>query len=354
MFDYSSLLPRHKHAAFRWLGKQTRIFEVEDCGFETVRSIPGTDGKGQTASRSRWSINRLRLAVQPGWEQHAPHLEPMLKLLDSDHDTNHLLCALMDAHAAVLATGPKVFQPTVEQFDSMTQVDINIPIADYQQPYPALVIKVPDASRRRIVDGFDLGADGDSLGRLVVVRKLETVDGRTAITIMNGEWTYFFQDREQFKTVEDAIHVYCLVEGADPSLQMRGHAASMVCARACLNLCLMLAHYGCRADRPLDPVKYVKHRSRKDLEHLAAADFRAIDMKQTIVVRDPRSVLHDEESVATGREMPPHWRRGHWRNQRWGPGNRDTKLVFIRPCLIRPDRVVGDVADSEVTMVGPR
>ncbi len=37
-------------------------------------------------------------------------------------------------------------------------------------------------------------------------------------------------------------------------------------------------------------------------------------------------------------EKAPHWRRGHWRNQRIGEGRRESKLVWIMPMLIRSDK----------------
>ena len=37
-------------------------------------------------------------------------------------------------------------------------------------------------------------------------------------------------------------------------------------------------------------------------------------------------------------EVATHWRRGHWRRQRQGPGLQAVRLAWIRPTLVRGDR----------------
>jgi regulator of replication initiation timing len=44
------------------------------------------------------------------------------------------------------------------------------------------------------------------------------------------------------------------------------------------------------------------------------------------------------ESDPTGRELPCHWRRGHWRKQPHGPALSQIKLIWIRPTLVRADK----------------
>lgn len=40
----------------------------------------------------------------------------------------------------------------------------------------------------------------------------------------------------------------------------------------------------------------------------------------------------------TGIEVEPHWRRGHWRNQPFGSGLTDKKLIWIKPTIVRKDK----------------
>lgn len=41
--------------------------------------------------------------------------------------------------------------------------------------------------------------------------------------------------------------------------------------------------------------------------------------------------------VSKGKGKISHWRRGHWRNQAYGPGRNERKLIWIRPVLINAD-----------------
>ena len=46
----------------------------------------------------------------------------------------------------------------------------------------------------------------------------------------------------------------------------------------------------------------------------------------------------DDEPTPSGRELKPHWRRGHWRHQPYGPGLSMIRLVWIRPTIVRRDK----------------
>ncbi len=40
----------------------------------------------------------------------------------------------------------------------------------------------------------------------------------------------------------------------------------------------------------------------------------------------------------TGNELDPHWRRGHWRNQPFGKKLSESKLIWIKPTIVRKDK----------------
>ena len=40
-----------------------------------------------------------------------------------------------------------------------------------------------------------------------------------------------------------------------------------------------------------------------------------------------------------GYEVSPHWRRGHFRHQAYGPRNQERKLIFVQPMIVRADRL---------------
>lgn len=42
--------------------------------------------------------------------------------------------------------------------------------------------------------------------------------------------------------------------------------------------------------------------------------------------------------LQTGNEVDPHWRRGHWRKQPFGVGLSQSKLIWIKPTIVRKDK----------------
>ncbi|NLI93738.1 MAG: DUF386 domain-containing protein [Peptococcaceae bacterium] len=52
-----------------------------------------------------------------------------------------------------------------------------------------------------------------------------------------------------------------------------------------------------------------------------------------------RTISKDKvELISSGKEISAHWRRGHWRNQAYGQGLKDRKLIWIMPVLVRKDK----------------
>lgn len=48
--------------------------------------------------------------------------------------------------------------------------------------------------------------------------------------------------------------------------------------------------------------------------------------------------LKQQLQTELGGELDPHWRRGHWRNQPFGSGLTQTKLIWIKPTIVRKDK----------------
>ena len=72
-----------------------------------------------------------------------------------------------------------------------------------------------------------------------------------------------------------------------------------------------------------------------------------------VAVRKHSPATSNPEGPGTGIELPPTWRRGHWRAY---PGQgaarargEQVPLLFVRPCLVRRDRLLGEVSDTEAT-----
>jgi hypothetical protein len=53
----------------------------------------------------------------------------------------------------------------------------------------------------------------------------------------------------------------------------------------------------------------------------------------------------DKSTLPTGKEVKAHWRRGHWRNQAYGPQLSNRKLIWIMPVIVHKDKAEG-LADA--------
>lgn len=266
----------------------------------------------------------------------------------------------LEAYSRMLTDGPKVFHPTSEQFESMEHVELHIPPSEFRSPYPVMVVSVPDSCRERL--GNEYGFKKATVPQYVLIR-----DFRESGSIHIVGITMMFKGTEppsehivfsdaKSDTIEIGISKtmdgYPLLN----ELEFDPVRITIPLARAAMNCCLMLTNYGHKEGGPNNPTDYTKHRSKKHLHHLACRDFTTVEMKQNIVVRVPPPAAQNPPGTGTGIEMRPHWRKGHWRCYPGKAAERaagvQTPLLFVRPCLVRGDRAVGDIGDSRVNYHG--
>jgi hypothetical protein len=324
-FDFASVCPRDWHAGLAWLGR-----------FDWLELIVLPER--HSGSRVRWEVFRGK----PGWDQN-PMLERVLTIAERN---GVLPLVWLDALAAALAGGPKLFRPTEEQFEVMEQVELRLPFDAYRQPFPAVTVQVPPGARARIERLT--GKPAGWAPAWVLVRHRPRV-GESPAALFTGarmdgmDQTDFFHERHEFPFIEGGIRARYLRPGDEEAPFVAMEAVT----RASLNLMLMLAHWGHKGGGPLDPEAYAKHRRKPQLERLRHGDFLTVNMVQDVLLRAaPAAAEVGEPGEPTGRELRPHWRRGHWRHQRFGPGGAAVRLQFIEPVLIRADRAVGELAAS--------
>jgi hypothetical protein len=128
--------------------------------------------------------------------------------------------------------------------------------------------------------------------------------------------------------------------------------------RVSCNMVLAMTNLGCAAKYvfPAEVEEQRKHVAKGNRQYKDGT--RASDRlaeQPTLVVLDREVKLYHREDTsphatsATGHTMPFHWRRGHWRKARVGLGRTETKLVFIRPCMVRADLMVSRPEDTTTT-----
>lgn len=351
--NLTRLFPLELHDDLHWLGT-TSLYS-----WTSYASVTSDDHVPRTAILFDWA----KLAAKRGIEQHS-RLISMLKTLYVSE--NILVLTYLLAGAEMIADGPKLFQPTTEQWESMEHVDLNIPPADFRSPFPSFVIQIPPNCRRRLAAEFGVPLERVTDQVLVYNRRKPGEPSLVLLTVPFGadepEEHFLFSDHPDNPTIEATIARRVvgrerLVNVSDlPEAEQVDRRLSIVIGRAAMNLAMMMTHYGFRVDGPLDPHAYQKHRRKKHLNHFKHGDYLAVNMKQHIVVRAPQSPTNNPPGPGTGIELAPHWRRGHWCAY---PGQgalramgEQVPLYFKRPCLVRRDRMVGDSSQTEVTYHG--
>lgn len=237
----------------------------------------------------------------------------------------------------LMAAGPKVFRPTAEQCSSLEHVAISIPMADYRQPYPAMLVELP-AEYRADVDRRTGGVP--KCPRYVIVHHwpvdsvLMTGCQITDKAGLPAELVYLFGDKAKDGVIEDVMGIYLNSDKAESALLE-------AITRVALNLMLLLAHTSSRLV-PTDPAGLAKCREklkkgiRPDLQRREIAHHvHAVVPDREVIVRDTRNA---PAGIGTHGSPACHWRRGHWRA---APGFGAAKgkgevvpLVFVRPCLV--------------------
>ncbi len=345
------LMPKIMHPALDWLGRVPgwcTITTAEKC-LDDIVPTP----------RTRLHINwaKLNAAGIDKW--------PMLRDLMRDYYNGSDLyrIAQFEAVSRLIADGPKLFRPTAEQFEAMEHVALDIPPEDFRAPYPAIVVSIPNDCRNALAKRFHIPLD--IMPTMVMIReRREPGQAPTVIIVIpfrGAEECFIFSAQPENPTIEVVINRRVrdnrvVPLSTEPDNVQNEQQCGTVIARAAMNLCLMLTHYGHKDGGPLNPADYQKHRQKKHLQHFKFGDFLTVNMKQTVVVRSRPTPTDNPPGPGSGVEMRPHWRRGHWRCYPGAAAIRaagtPVPLLFVRPCLVRGDRASGDLSASETVYSG--
>lgn len=231
-----------------------------------------------------------------------------------------------------LADGPKVFEPASDQCEAMENIEVNVHLSDYAQPYPATMIVLPRGrygTFHAVICHYErkmLTCMLFSDGHLNDVTTTIAIDGRP---------------------MEESIVTF------DPSCDADGEVAAKV-LRVAINSCLCLVNYGCdkrhlwkaavEADRRLAGEQ--SERGERARERLRLSP-QVLEFTQRVTLRAAPSVdAGDVTYRNTGRTVRTHWRKGHWAMVACGRGRAERRRVLKRPCLVRADLFAGDASDT--------
>lgn len=245
----------------------------------------------------------------------------------------------LKALAEWLFLGPKIFYPTQEQQDALKQIDINLNLTDYSQPYPALLIAldIPPFNSCLVVHEPE---------SRIIIASLYSAENKEDITTT-------IADCNTENLIEDSIRKF------DTTVPAAMAALAPLALHVALNSCLALSNFESRlayllpkeVERDRKTGREHSERGLRARRRVSLALQVATFAQEIALHRSESSQSHPEsESNPTGRAMPPHWRRGHWRMQAWGPKLCFRKRVLIPPVMVRKDLFIGDASDTQVAI----
>lgn len=264
--------------------------------------------------------------------------------------------------------GPRVFRPSIADCVAMENINPNISLNEYVQPYPVMVVEYPrEYSEKRIVVGESITS-----ATLVRYRPIMTMitcnrdkDGNvgsiwtSTITSSGAELTQGLS-KEYHSDISKGLNVLVSETNSwspDTIYTMDEKKLGLNCARIAINSMLLMSMFGCKP-AGTDNDRYLARLERqlsKQKDRKKAADLRTeiksipriYSLDQSIKLRKTERSKNDHEP--TGRIVSPHWRRGHIRMQACGPNASEHKKIFIAPVLVNAHLFGGDWSDTQVT-----
>ena len=290
-------------------------------------------------------------------------LMSLTQLGRGDNTANYTECYL---YTKIAEEGVSVFKPTTYQLTMMEEMILNMPIEDYHQPFPTMIIDLPkDFYQQRKAMIPQVGED--SFGEILP----ETHDPRFCIIhfdekqkcmlfcacFSSGQsikYSLTFKDGEEIEAElqKTEIRFNGAMETSEEEEKISGGLL-----RACINYCLLVEELGLKKLGPKNPKHYEKL-DRKRRERRITPPERAILDRLPIyyTIIDQNVVLHrtvenesDLPAEPTGRTKKPHKRRGH-RHAYWtGPGRTIKIYRRIPPVFVNKHLFVGNMNDVKTT-----
>ena len=231
--------------------------------------------------------------------------------------------ALLNALAAILADGPKLFEIPAEVIDDLNEIAIPLAVKDHCQPFPACVVH-----------------SGDEYHYCVVV------EGRPLIVTCNKGVADLIGMMNQDATIEEYLggsSVWYHGQG----VMAKMHDADEVIAphrfRATLNFLLLLMAGG--FNEVTERKRTNKRRRDTPAKYLVPKKYRP----QNINLWQKRLIDATCPEGGHGSKKSPHWRRAHWRRVAVGHGRTGRELRLISAVLVNKDHLTTDVASTEYT-----
>lgn len=270
-------------------------------------------------------------------------------------------------YAGIFSDGPKVYCPTLEEFEGLARVELRVPVSLYRQPFPTTFIVIPDGA-------FGTVSEAVGVPQFIAVRHwvADRDQGGLIAGFIVGDVQQTYELDFRIAWIDDgAEHIEARLKAIDDAsktfepfgeayrLAADEPAAMEKIKRAALNACLLLSQH---APRPLGranpehAAKLMAKLGKRLPPHVQAANAKQLQLMpmlygfhQHIKVVE-RETEDDPTGTGTCPARTPHWRRGHWANLAVGVGRKDHRLHFRAAKLVNEHLLQGPRGNTRVTM----
>lgn len=312
------------------------------------------------------------------------HVSAMLKLheLKKRNKVLHQMCLslidrfgeidaldILKLEASFVANGPKIYTLTPFTCEALENVEMNFDAQDYRQPFPVIgldytrehmekrfiknnifmtVKTKEDKTFQMVPDYALLACMEDPITNLLLGIRLKSF---TPVQGFEAAYLKLQIPLKKLKTLEDIIDLP-MPESNHRKLNEEEKVFYLSVLRTICNMSMLILDGGQHEfpdnhkERLL--ARTVKNpKSRKD-----KFDFRVrpqhYTLKQDIPLLRRQPNIYDKSDNVTGIKVEPHWRSGHWRNQRIGEGRVSVQRRLIPPVFVNKRYFTGDLSNTIV------
>jgi hypothetical protein len=249
----------------------------------------------------------------------------------------------------VFGEGPKIYAPDQRTFEAFENIDINIGIEDYHQPFPTMIVELPPEYIKNSVvycPQFDIGHSpilnivhhNEKCGCITVGVVLEL--GKFGGFQMATKMIY---PRPGENTIEEILKsIGAKIFEGSVEISEGEHYVSHKVTKASINALGILFEEGCK--KVISKRKGWKHLTK----HAVPEIKEYYEFKQEVRMYSHSS--GEKTDIYTGRIRPPGWVKGHRRRQHHGPGGSLVKVITIKPYTVNFHLFKGDISETQWRM----
>ena len=270
----------------------------------------------------------------------------------------------------IFSEGPKLFSLSTEKCEALENTLLTVPSEEYGQPFPVVIVEFsPDYISNRLVTIDDTDShnhlNDDDREKLGLPEKKIIHHKPSFAIIHHCPENKILSMAITMSSGIDITAIVKLTEGDslddcfDQSMSKKSSNAEMdltagefvLCKqifRTMCNLCMLACDFGCNSIADPYREKLLKKNNGKYKE---VNEFNALtrpiiyELNQKIKLYEKKSVRRID-SESTGRDVKPHWRRGHWRMQPYGEKKSLRKRMRIPPVFVNFIYFGGDSSDT--------